>query len=160
MREQTCCITGQHLRPGEDREQLAQRLRNIIGQLTARDVTHFVMGGAPGFELLAGELLLELRQEDSRITLTVMLPHKDVSKGWKREDVARRERLLAQADEVIYTSFRKEAGCVQQRNRWMVDSSSVCLCYFTRKVGGVWYTVLLSIRRGLSIVNLGLREGE
>ena len=49
---------------------------------------------------------------------------------------------------------------VQQRNRWMVDSSSVCLCYFTRKVGGVWYTVLLSIRRGLSIVNLGLREGE
>lgn len=26
--------------------------------------------------------------------------------------------------------------------------------------GGVWYTVLLSIRRGLSIVNLGLREGE
>ena len=129
MREQTCCIPGQHLRPGEDREQLTQRLRNIIGQLTARDVTHFVMGGAPGFELLAGELLLELRQEDSRITLTVMLPHKDVSKGWKREDVARRERLLAQADEVIYTSFRKEAGCVQQRNRWMVDSSSVCLCY-------------------------------
>lgn len=110
MREQTCCITGQHLRPGEDREQLTQRLRNIIGQLTARDVTHFVMGGAPGFELLAGELLLELRQEDSRITLTAMLPHKDVSKGWKREDVARRERLLAQADEVIYTSFRKEAG--------------------------------------------------
>ena len=44
MREQTCCITGQHLRPGEDREQLTQRLRNIIGQLTARDVTHFVMG--------------------------------------------------------------------------------------------------------------------
>ena len=31
MREQTCCITGQHLRPGEDREQLTQRLRNIIG---------------------------------------------------------------------------------------------------------------------------------
>ena len=103
---------------------------------------------------------MELRQEDSRITLTVMLPHTDVSKGWKREDVARRERLLAQADEVIYTSFRKEAGCVQQRNRWMVDSSSVCLCYFTRRVGGVWYTVLLSIRRGLSIVKLGLREGE
>lgn len=49
---------------------------------------------------------------------------------------------------------------MQQRNRWLVSSSSVCLCYLTRKVGGVWYTVLLSIRRGLSIINLSAGETE
>ena len=160
MREQTCCITGQHLRREEDEEALKARLRRTIEGLAAQNVTHFVMGGAPGFELLAGEVVLEKRAEDPRIRLTVMLPHADVSKGWKRCDVERHERLLAQADEMVYTSYRKEAGCVQQRNRWLVSSSSVCLCYLTRKVGGVWYTVLLSIRRGLSIINLSAGETE
>ncbi len=86
MREQTCCITGQHLRREEDEEALKARLRRTIEGLAAQNVTHFVMGGAPGFELLAGEVVLEKRAEDPRIRLTVMLPHEDVSKGWKRCD--------------------------------------------------------------------------
>ena len=48
MREQTCCITGQHLRPGEDREQLTQRLRNIIGQLHGPGRDAFCHGGSAG----------------------------------------------------------------------------------------------------------------
>ena len=48
MREQTCCITGQHLRPGEDREQLTQRLRNIIGQADGPGRDAFCHGGSAG----------------------------------------------------------------------------------------------------------------
>ena len=160
MQENTCCITGQQLAPLEDRGALNARISEEIERLVAQNVTEFVMGAAPGFEQLAAQVLLEQRARNPRITLTVVLPHRDVAKGWKREDVAEHERILSCADEVVYTSFQKEKGCVQQRNRWLVCSSSVCLCYLNKKVGGVWYTVLLSIRRGLKIINVKIKNED
>ena len=158
MREHTCCITGQQLAPEEDIKALKERLAEVIGQLLEQDVTNFLLGGSPGFELLAGAVLLEKRMRDPRITLTVILPHKDATKGWRHEDIVQHGRFLKQADEVFYTSYSKEKGCVQQRNRCLVNNSSVCLCYLNRKVGGVWYTVLLSIRKGLKIINLRFKD--
>ena len=48
------------------------------------------------------------------------------------EKKAQHEHIKSSADEVICY----HRGCMQRRNRYMVDHSSVCICYQTQDTGG------------------------
>ena len=67
------------------------------------------------------------------------------------------ERIKALADKVVYTSQEYTKGCMHRRNRHLVDHSSVCVCYLTKKDGGTAYTVDYAEKQGLEIVNLALQ---
>lgn len=41
-----------------------------------------------------------------------------------------------------------------ERNRHLVNSSSVCVCYLTKDTGGTAYTVKDAKQKGLQITNL------
>ena len=66
------------------------------------------------------------------------------------------ERIKALADKVVYTSQEYTKGCMHKRNRHLVDHSSVCVCYLTKKDGGTAYTVDYAEKQGLEIFNLAL----
>ena len=66
------------------------------------------------------------------------------------------ERIKALADKVVYTSQEYTKGCMHKRNRHLVDHSSVCICYLTKKDSGTAYTVDYSEKQGLEIINLAL----
>ena len=66
------------------------------------------------------------------------------------------ERIKALADKVVYTSQEYTKGCMHKRNRHLVDHSSVCVCYLTKKDGGTAYTVDYAERQGLEVINLAL----
>ena len=46
---------------------------------------------------------------------------------------------------------------MQNRNRYMADRSSVCVCFLTEREGGTAYTVKCAQKRGLEILNLAER---
>ena len=57
---------------------------------------------------------------------------------------------------MVYTSQEYTKGCMHKRNRHLVDHSSVCVCYLTKKDGGTAYTVDYAERQGLEVINLAL----
>ena len=66
--------------------------------------------------------------------------------------------LLRQADEAIYTADTYSRWCMFQRDRYLVDHSAYCLCYWNRaqgERGGTAYTVGYARKRGLEVENLG-----
>ena len=71
-----------------------------------------------------------------------------------KNDVDEYDRIKKLADEVIYTSEENKKGCMHKRNRYLVDNSSLCICYITRKSGGTAYTVKYAQNNGMTVVNV------
>ncbi len=62
--------------------------------------------------------------------------------------------IISQADKVRYTSEYYYSGCMNTRNRHLVDNSSVCICYLAKSRGGTYFTVIYAEQRGLQIINV------
>ena len=63
-------------------------------------------------------------------------------------------RQIADADEVRVLAPRYYDGCMQARNRYMVDRASVCIAYLTETRGGTAGTVRYAEKQGISVINL------
>ncbi len=147
------CFTGHRDIP-EAREALVREaLRRILRGLAAGGTRRFLAGGALGFDTMAAEAVLELREEFP-VRLVLVLPCKNQTRGWSGEDAAIYQDILSRADEVIYTAETYFSGCMHLRNRRLVDESEGCIAYLTSERGGTAYTVRYAERQGVEVVNL------
>ena len=89
-----------------------------------------------------------------QVKLILVLPCVNQTDGWEQSDIDEYERIRVLADEIIYTSEENKKGCMHKRNRYLVDHSSLCICYMTRKSGGTAYTVEYATSNGLKIINI------
>lgn len=157
MRNKTCCFTGhRNLPAGWGRWNLATKLEKAIIEQIEKGIQFFGAGGALGFDTLAAQTVLRLREKYTHIKLILVLPCLTQTRGWPTEDVAEYERIKAQADKVVYTAQEYTKGCMFKRNRHLVNHSSVCICYLTKESGGTAYTVNYARENGLEVVNVQL----
>ena len=157
MRSRTCCFTGHRQIPLEKRAEIAGRLERVIVSLYQRGIRFYGAGGALGFDCLAAQTVLRLRESYPDMKLILVLPCLTQTRGWRPEDIAEYERIKAQADKVVYTAQQYTKGCMHKRNRHLVDNSSVCVCYLNRESGGTAYTVRYAREHGLEVINLAIQ---
>ena len=86
----------------------------------------------------------------------IAAPHDGHTARWSAEEQVRYAHITEQADEVICLAPHYFNGCMQIRNRYMVDRATVCVCYKTVGTGGTAYTVKEAKKRGLRIINLAV----
>lgn len=154
MRERTCCFTGHRDLPAWGQKELAAKLEDTIIALIDRGIRFYGAGGARGYDTLAAQTVLRLKERYPHIRLILVLPCLTQTKGWPAADVKEYERIKALADKVVYTSQEYTKGCMHRRNRHLVDHSSVCVCYLTKKDGGTAYTVRYAKEHSLDIINI------
>lgn len=153
-REKTVCFTGHRKIPPEKKDEITRRLKETLIQLINRGYLYFGAGGALGFDTMAEQAVLSLKEEYPQIKLILVLPCKSQANAWSTEDKEVYMEIIRKADKVVYTSQEYFRGCMQKRNRHLVDFSSVCVCYLTKGTGGSAYTVRYAIFKGLSIENV------
>ncbi len=151
--QKVCCFTG-HRSLGKDFSE--DRAYRTIKKLREKHgVTVFICGGAIGFDMKMGELVLKLQKEYDDIVLHMMLPCRDQDARWGILDKMRYKRLLKKADEIEYIQEYYSDGVMRVRNYRMVDISQFCVCYFNgRRVSGTAQTIRYAKRKGLPIGNL------
>ncbi len=155
MREKTCCFTGHRNIPPEEVEGIRQKLEATILELYSQGVIYYGAGGALGFDTLAAEAVLHLRDNGCpNLRLILVLPCPDQTRGWKAENIARYEEIKGRADKIVYTSQAYTPGCMHKRNRHLVDNSSVCVCYLTQNRGGTAYTAGYAEEHRLHVINI------
>lgn len=152
----TCCFTGQRDSPSEILPALAAKIEAVVLELIADGIRYFYAGGALGFDTLAAETVLRLHDQFPQIRLILALPCHEQTRGWSAASINRYEHILHRANEVIYTSEHYTRGCMQRRNRFMVDHSAVCVAYCTRSTGGSAYTLQYARKSGLHILLLSM----
>ena len=122
--------------------------------LIDKGVLFYGAGGALGFDTIAAESVLELKEKYPQIKLILVLPCKDQTSGWYDSDVKKYNEILSRADKVVYTSERYYDGCMLKRNRYLVDNSGYCICYLKRNTGGTAYTVNYARQLGVFVYNI------
>ena len=154
MKNYICCFTGHRDIPLTERKKIQKRLETALLRLIDQGVCYFGAGGALGFDTLAAQVVLRLRERYPQIRLILVLPCLNQTRGWAQADIDAYEEIKHCADKVTYTSEHYFRGCMQKRNRHLADNSSVCICYLTKPTGGTAYTVNYARRSGLRIINI------
>lgn len=155
-RDQTVCFTGhRNLRASDTTWR--HRLKKTLLELIGRGYKDFMAGGARGFDMAASEMVLELRELHPHINLILVLPFVKQythETGWDSQEIERYHALEERAQKVIHLQENYTSGCYYRRNRYMVDSSSVCICYQYRSSGGTAYTTKYAIGEGVEVSNV------
>lgn len=153
-RERTCCFTGHRMIPAEVLPELKRELTETVTTLIQQGVTHFVTGGALGFDTLAAEEVLRQRKACPEVHLRLMLPCQGQEKRWRLRDRLRYQGILRQADEVTCLAEAYYDGCMLRRNREMIAISAVCVVYCVQSKGGTVYTARRAEQAGLRMIYL------
>lgn len=141
MKEKTCCFTGHRDIPADKADYLRYEVQKAIEYMMRKGITDFWCGGALGFDTLAAEEVLKLKDNYPEIKLFIAMPCPTQSIGWNEKNKAAYDAIAAKADSVCTVSDKYYQGCMQKRNRFMIDNSSRCIAYFRRGRGGTYYTV-------------------
>lgn len=122
-------------------------------------MTDFYAGGAIGFDTLAANNVLRMREKYPQVKLHIVLPcsNANQTKGWTAEQVADFNRILGLADTVAYISDSYYNGCMKGRNARLVKlASDYCICYWNPKHyrSGTGQTVRMARKKGIPVINL------
>lgn len=150
----TCFFTGHRFIGFDEAEKVKSRLNEELLNAVNAGYTYFVSGGAVGFDTLAAEQVISLR-EDYGIRLVLYLPCINHNKNWREIDRIRFERISSLADEIYYISNEQyRNGCMKKRNSAMVEVSDLCIAFLKNPKSGTAQTVKMAEDKGLRIVNI------
>lgn len=152
------CFTGHRILSSQERTHLSGLLDCVLEALYCRGYRDFLCGGALGFDTLAAQRVLCLRQAHPDVRLCMALPCSNQSARWRPEDCRVYEQLLYAADETTVLSRDYYDGCMFARNRYMVDHSSFCVCYLHHRRGGTLQTSMYALHEGLPLLNLAMQS--
>lgn len=149
------CFTGHRQIPEEDRDAILDILDRLINNFLHTGYNTFRVGGALGFDMMVEKLLLRKRHEEGRtLRLELVLPCRDQADRWSADNKRRYKKILHEADSVEYICESYEDGCMQRRNRAMVDGSAICVSYCTSVRSGTYGTVRYAKSQGVQNIEL------
>jgi len=163
-RRTTCCFTGHRpdKLPWRENENdprclgLKERIRREVERAYDEGFRHFICGMALGCDLYFCEAALALREERPGVTVEAAIPCPEQAERWRDSQRARWESLVARCDFETMVQHQYTRGCMQRRDRYMVDRSARLIAAFDGIPGGTQYTVLQALRQGLEIVTIEL----
>ena len=168
MDGKVCCVTGHRPKGfpfpysgGESKRKYLADMRAIIEKLIDGGYRLFVSGGALGADSDFAETVLGLKETHPDISLEIAVPCVNQNGGWTAGDKSRYSEILARADKITHVSDVYSAGCMQKRNRYMVDESDLVLAFRNGNTrGGTYNTVKYAQSTGKEIITYDLKTLE
>ena len=143
----TCCFTGHRVLKKDFND---NKIDEIVEKLITNGYKTFLVGMAIGFDLKVFERLQNFKNKN--IDIIACVPCKDQDKFYNKKQKEEYTEALKNADKIVYLSDEYFDGCMQQRNRYMVDNSSILIAYMYAKIGGTIYTVNYAKKKEKNII--------
>lgn len=144
VKSQTVCFTGYRIQklPWRFNEEdarckaMKETLRREIEDAVKSGYKTFLCGMALGFDTICAETVLSLKEEYPDVKLIGALPCRTQDCKWAEKDKKRYRELLTSLDGVrcIYDEYAG-AECMLERNRYVVDESSLMIALFNGRAG-------------------------
>ncbi len=153
-RRQTCCFTGHRTLPRGVIRHLIPRVTDGVSYLLDHDVRHFLLGGAVGFDTVCARALLCMKLSGFDLDIHLVLPCREQDCFWSPEDREIYREVMRYATSVKEIEDYYTPKCMAQRNRFLINSSSVCIAYVEHAKSGAGQTLRMAQKAGLTIYNL------
>ena len=147
------------LREGTDRQVPVSRIREEVADLVmylyGQGYREFYSGMAEGFDMIAAEAVLQLREHHKDMALVAAIPFRAQPAWFDPQDQLLYRELLGEADRVVMLSEKYYRGCYLRRDEYMVSRASIVVAYWDNvREGGTYYTVRKAVERGRRVINL------
>ena len=139
-----CCFFGHGECYGLDKTVL----RNAIEDLIKQGVTEFLVGNHGQFDGMEFSCLQDISKDYPEISYSVALAYLPTRK--EDCDIYQGHSFYPEGLEIGPAKF-----AIERRNRYLIDSADICLCYINHTWGGAYKFVRTAKHRGLRIINLG-----
>lgn len=151
----TVCFTGHR----EEKLNIAadtvkMLLRKEIEQAISDGFNTYLSGMAPGVDVWAAEIVLEMKEKNHDIRLVCALPFEGFDKKRSSEETEQYYSIMERADKVEVICSHYSRSCFQLRNKWMVDNSSLVIAVYNGEKGGTRNTIKYAERCGKEICNV------
>ena len=107
MESRTACFTGHRELPTDNLPEISKHLKDTLVTLIEQGYRYFGAGGALGFDTLATQVVLRLRERYPQIRLILVLPCFNQIRRWQQADVDIYEELKRR--KVIFGAVCKNA---------------------------------------------------
>lgn len=119
-----------------------------------KNLRAFISGMAEGFDLLAAEAVLKLRMKKPDVILISVIPFMGQELDYTPRDKERYKIIYDLANKIIFTSDTYHDKAFFKRNDYLLDNSSLVICYYNGLRGGTMYTYNRAVRQNIEIINL------
>lgn len=130
-----------------------RRLISVMGlhihDLIDEGYDTFISGMARGIDTWAAQMVLDFKQKSPHIRLICAMPYRSHGASFKGRDRWDLCNLLESCDKVIYVSENYFKGCLDKRNRFMVDNSSAILGVIEDYCSGTSKTLSYARKKGI-----------
>ena len=133
---------------------LKRKIADAVETAYAAGYRHFLCGMAQGCDLYFCECVLALRARCPDVTVEAVLPCPTQADEWSEAEQARYHRLVSACDYETMVSAKYTPGCMQRRNRYLVDHASLLIAAYDGGSGGTRNTIQYAIRRGIDVVDI------
>ena len=131
-----------------------QRLKELVRVLYDLGYRRFISGMALGFDTVASEVILELKNEGLKIYLECALACENQEFRWGNGQKQRFKEIIEKADRVTNVNKNYFNGCFIKRNQYMIDNSSVVVsAHFNNSIGTA-STLSYAKKRNIKIINI------
>ena len=131
-----------------------KRLRSVVEDLYERGVRVFRVGMAEGFDLAAGEVVVDMMALHSDIVLEAYVPWPLFCSRFDSGDKFRYDAVIAKAHIVRYAGFSYQHNIFHQRNDMLVDGVGYLVAWWNGARSGTGYTIGRARKQGAEILNL------
>lgn len=149
------CFTGHRALPpvrSTAYRQLVKDTEAAIRRAFADGARRFYCGGAEGFDLLCGRLVLLEQERHLDMQLILLLPYTGFGEQFSAQDRTELSRQKKMAEEVVYLSTHYFPGCMALRNRQLVEDADVCIAHLIRSPSGTAQTVGFAREKGIEVI--------
>jgi uncharacterized phage-like protein YoqJ len=164
----TCCFTGH--RPEKmpfntskysyDAFEFRQNLERAVQSAILSGYRHFISGMSRGMDLWAAMSVLDFKRAYPGLTLEAAIPCPGQCSRWGADDQKFYRMILSRCDTQTTLSPSYTPGCMDRRNRYMVDNSSLLIAAFDGTPGGTYNTCRYARQRGVRIYNILAEKNE
>lgn len=154
-KSKVACFSG-HRKLPSDISGMTKDLESAIIRLIEQGVVFFGAGGALGFDMLAEETVLRLKERYPHIKLILVLPcpPEQQTLKWNLEQRRRYYDILNKSDKVRVLADTYTNSCMLDRNRHLVNNSGHLICYLRESRGGTHFTVSYAEQKRLDIIRI------
>lgn len=150
MENKRCAFTGHRVIPRDFDINLLDR---VIYNLIINGYDRFLCGMAKGFDQFAAESVINYKKKFD-LELVACIPCETQTEKYSDSALLRYEKILNSCDEKIVLSDEYFSGCMQNRDRYMVDNCDVLVSLLRKSRGGTFYTVNYARSKGVKIIEL------
>ena len=137
---------------------LKQQIYDAIEAVYDSGIRHYICGMANGCDMYFGEAVLTLKQHKKDVTLEAAIPFSGQADHWKEPEKTRWHNIYAQSDFITVVSKTYTKDCMNKRNHYMVDHSSVLIAAYNGSKGGTQNTMLYAIRNKCEVIQIYIDE--